>query len=259
MKGLKGRLKLDPTSTNGVKFQPDINGPLTLFEYPDHRDRDWGQYFIGADATWAVHGDFAVAQVLHRRTWEQVAVLRLRIDPGHFAHEIAMLGHYYNTACIAPETNGPGQNLIWVLLHSLGYPNIWKHLWTDKSQGTHPQEYGWLSTHKRKAEAIGQLLNVLVDNETQIHDAHTFKEMMNYVTTDTGGYENGSGSDHDDTVMAYAIGLTAMIWDHPTLAAYGASYKRAKQVAVTGKISGIWGEGIHAGRDSTQYLLVSIR
>ena len=204
----------------GVEFVPDISGPLRLFRLP-HEDRSWGQYVIGADATHTLRGDYAVAQVLNRRSWEQVAVWRGRIDPIHFGEEVAKLGIYFNTALVSPENEGPGYATIGALMQ-LDYPNMFQSTASDGLPGRFSGKYGYSSSYKTKSDAISWLLRLVLDNAIVIHDRETYDEMDNYVTLDGGGYGPGDGVEHDDTVMAMAIGVMSSLLDGP-LPAYGST------------------------------------
>lgn len=222
MDGIKGRLVREGSK---VRFQPDITGPLTVFRWPDTDDLEWGSYFVAGDPTHSTVGDYACAQVLSRRTWEQVAVWRGKTDPNTFGEELAKLGTYYNKAMLTSEIEGPGYATIAKLLH-LEYPFIWKHRLADKTPGTFDERWGWSSTFKTKNEAIGNLLKVLVDHDIVIHDSKTFSEMKNYVQLPSGSFGNSNDEEHDDTVMALAICVTCILYEAPTLMAYGVGKQR---------------------------------
>ena len=213
--GRPGRLVRNGTS---VSFQADVDGPLRIFSWPS-ADRDWGKYAIGGDPTHTVKGDFAVAQVINRRTYEQVAVFRGRTDPMSFAEELAKLGRYYNDAMIATEVEGPGYATIGKLME-MDYPYIWRHRWADKTPGKIAETYGWSTTFKRKQWAIGHLLKLIVDQDIVIHDRTTFMEMRDYVTLPDGGYGPAVMGGHDDTVMALAIDCICAATESP-LSSYG--------------------------------------
>src|SRR5690606_33148673 len=102
--GKKGKLL---TIGGKVRFIEDADGYLTLFAEPSD-DKDWGVYLLGADPTHSTAGDYACIQVINRRTMEQVAVYRRKIDPVNFGKDLQALGFYFNTALIAPEKTGPG-------------------------------------------------------------------------------------------------------------------------------------------------------
>lgn len=211
--GLRGRLTHDSSSRNGVRFQPDSQGPLTIFSHPS-TDREWGVYFAGGDPTGTTRGDFAVIQVINRRTYEQVAVWRARCDPGSFADEMNKVGMHFNKAMLAPEVIGPGQETIGRLIQ-MGYPNLWRNRWADKSPGIIASTYGFPATQKTKEWYVGHLLKLVVDGDITIHDAQTFAEMRNYVTLDKGGYGNSNEEEHDDTVSALGICCLAASTEPP--------------------------------------------
>lgn len=213
--GLKGRLVREGSK---VRFQKDIYGPLTIFKYP--AEDDFGIYMVAGDPTRTTRGDYACIQVMNRRTWEQVAVWRARIDPASMADEIAKLGRYYNNAMVNSEIEGPGYATIGALL-ALDYPYIWKHQWADKAPGKEADTYGWSTTHKRKQWMIGNLLKSVVDKDITIHDRVTFNEMKNYVTLPNGEYGPNSPSGYDDTVTSLAICLISIVTEAPTVPAYG--------------------------------------
>lgn len=221
MDGLQGRLTRDSSQ---VRFQPDIDGPLRIFRSPS-KDADWGQYFVAGDPTHTTRGDYAVAQVISRRTMEQVAVYRARIDPGSFAEELAKLGKYYNTAVITTEKEGPGYMTIGRLIE-MDYPKLWYNRVADTTPGKTTDHMGWATTMKSKELAIGWLLKVIVDKDVLIHDRQTFMEMRDYVTLPNGGYGNAGNEAHDDTVMSLAIGVTCHSMEGPLMPYEGAGARR---------------------------------
>ena len=206
---------------NHVEFKPASDGPLTLFRKP-HDDTDWGKYIVAGDPTKTTLGDYAVAQVLNRRTMEQVAVWRGRLDPVTFAEELFKLGLYYNTALVTTEIEGPGYASIGKLI-GMNYPNLWQRAnKADKVPGAMTvSTYGWSTTAQTKPQAIGWLIRYVVDHAVKIHDRKTYDEMVNYVTLENGSYGNGNNEDHDDTVMSLAMAVICHITDAP-LMAYGA-------------------------------------
>lgn len=219
----RGRLVRNGTH---VQFVRDEFGPLHVFRRPS-ADMDWGRYFIGADPTHTTFGDFAVAQVINRRTLEQVAVWRDKTDPGTFARELLSLGLFYNQAIIAPEKEGPGQHVIGYLLGS-GYPMVFQSAKIDKTPGRVVSDtWGWSTTRKTKHLAIQTLRHFVIDASDDsgvglvIHDPITYGEMANYVATSEGGYANADGEPHDDHVMALAIAITCDHFMETKPPAYG--------------------------------------
>lgn len=213
--GQRGRLMRKGAE---VEFVPDPMGPLTIYKFPS-TNRELGHYCIGGDATATMRGDYAVAEVINRRTFEQVAEYRARIDPAHFGEELAKLGTFYNTAILAPENEGPGFATIgW--LQNLDYPNMFQSTIPDGLPGRYVGKYGWSQSYRTKDLAVGWLLRLLIEHGTIIHSRKLYDEMDNYVTLEGGGYGNAAGEEHDDTVMAFAIAVAASIMSGQ-LPAYG--------------------------------------
>lgn len=236
--GMRGRLVRE---NNGrVRMVSDPNGPFKMFKRPSD-DPDYGVYMVSGDPTRTTKGDPACIQVINRRTWEQVAVYRARIDPSSFANEMALAGDYYNKAMLVPETTGPGFATIGALMQ-MGYPYIWNHQWADKAPGKVGENYGWDTSNKRKHWAIGNLQKAVIDGDIVIHDSETFKEMKNYVTLPNGEMGPNSKDGHDDTVMALAIALTATITEAASIPAYGSSSGPGILTQVNEMVKPVWEE-----------------
>lgn len=219
--GSKGTLYED---AHGVHFKPASDGPLTIWKAPSP-DPDHGQYFVAGDPTRSTRGDYAVCQVINRRTLEQVAEWRGRIDPVSFASVLFNLGKFYNTAEVVTEIEGPGYSTVGALL-AKNYPRIYNKTRPDRTPGKMAEDqYGWSTTMQSKHWAIGMLLRAIVDGSLTIHSAQLYNEMRNYVTLDNGGYGpatgNGREKGYDDTVMAMAIAVTCHFMSSP-LSPYGA-------------------------------------
>jgi hypothetical protein len=205
--GRTGRLVYDVKEATGVRFIPDVSGPLTLYRNPS-TDLDWGRYAIGGDPSGTTRGDYACIQVVNRRDLQQVATWRAKIDPLSYADDLARLGLYFNKALLAPEATGPGYGTIGRLVE-MQYPNLYRSTFADKNPGILASQYGWSTTYKSKEWAIGHLLKLLVDRDITLHNGHTYGELRNYVTLTTGGYGPASDKGHDDTVMSLAIAYIA--------------------------------------------------
>lgn len=221
--GVRGKLIDRPDG--GVEFVQDAKGPLKVFRKPAP-DKNWGVYLIGADPTHTTVGDHACAQVISRRTMEQVAVFRRPMDPTKFGEEVARLGKWYNWAEIVPEKEGPGYATVGYLVGK-GYPNIYVSQKVDKTPGkVNVDVFGWGTNVSTKHLAISNVVAFLQEEIQMwggssyglvIHDEDTFKEMEGYVVNEKGQYENGSGTQFDDTVMAFAIAVTAHVIEPPLL------------------------------------------
>lgn len=199
-----------------LRFVDDPGGYLTVFAEPSD-DKDWGVYLAGGDPTHTTAGDYACVQVINRRTLEQVAVYRRKIDPINFGKDMQMVGRWYHEALLAPEKTGPGYATIGCIVADM-YPRVYVTQNVAKHQGFSTNDvYGWMTNVQTKHLAVSHLLKALMDplvrvgNQTyglMMHDEITFLEMRDYVTTEDGqGYENSDGSEYDDGVMALAIAI----------------------------------------------------
>lgn len=199
--------------TARVTFRPDPQGPLRIFKMPSS-DTDWGQYFVAGDPTRTTRGDHAVAQVISRRTLEQVAEWRGRIDPGTFAEELYRLGVFYNNAGLSTEIEGPGQLTIGKLL-GMNYPYLYRRGKIDRTPGKVSDFHGWSTTAQTKNLMIGWLLKVIMDRSIIIHSRVLFNELKDYVTLDGGGYGPATDGGYDDCVMSMAQAIACHMLESP--------------------------------------------
>jgi hypothetical protein len=137
-----------------------------------------------------------------------VAIWRGKTSPGTFAEELFKIGTYFNNALLVPEIEGPGHMTVGQLI-GMNYPNIFRRKKVDRTTHSNVPTYGWSTTAHNKELAIGWLLQNVISKELLIHDHHTYMEMRDYVTQDTGGYGPADEKHgHDDTVMSIAIAVT---------------------------------------------------
>lgn len=199
---------------DNVSFSQSAEGPLKIFALPG-RNPERDLYVVAGDPTRTVYGDYACAQVINRRTLEQVAVYRAKTDPTTFAEELFKLGIFYNNALLTTEVEGGGYATIGALV-TMDYPNLVRRERPDSTRGKSTQgaQYGWSTTSKSKALAIGWTQKMIKDRDVIIHDGHTFSEMKNYVTKSDGSYGPADDKNgHDDTVMSYCVALTTHVLD----------------------------------------------
>lgn len=203
-----------------VTFEVDPAGPLLMFKRPNDRDDDWSNYVVAGDPTHRTRmgNDYACAQVFNRRTLEQVAVWRGRIDPGHFGEELFKLGLYFNTALVSSEVEGPSSAAIGAL-QQMNYPRIYRRARPDATPGKQGGDiWGWMTTMQSKHFMMGVVKKYLADQSLTIHDAITFGEMRDYITDEDGKMrpaDNEKG--HDDTVMALAQALACHYLEGPMM------------------------------------------
>lgn len=198
---------------DNVEFSQNPNGPLTVFATPDPNP-ERGKYLVSGDPTRSTYGDFAVGQVINRRTLEQVAVYRAKVDPTTFGEELFKLGIYYNEALVNNESQGGGYATTATLV-TMGYPNLAKQEKPDSSRGQiKGASHGWVSTNKSKGLMIGWLEKLVNSGDLTIHCKHTFSEMKSYVVLPDGTFGPADENNgHDDCVTSLAIGVTTHVLD----------------------------------------------
>lgn len=213
MTGARGMIV--PDNYGRMQFVKNPIGPLTIFRLPSN-DRDWGQYFVGGDPAHAGGQDYACAQVMNRRMYEQVAVWHGRIDPIGFGDELVKIAKFYNDAEISSEVEGPGYATISRLI-SLEWPYLWRNKFADRLPGKPAVNFGWSTNWKRKDWMISELAKLILDHSLLIHDKRTYAELREYVTLPgpAGGYGPADTAGHDDTVTSLAITIVCSRTEGP--------------------------------------------
>ena len=194
-----------------IRPADDPEGPLTIWIPP----REGRRYIIPADLAEGVKdGAFNVAPVMDRSSWEVVAELRLRCDPGDFGRMLATLGEYYNWALQIPEMNNHGHACLEAMKawRGRGYPHILKttDLWRDVTE-----KLGFPTDERTKALTITALRNA-IDQLVYVENSKVaLKEMMGAVYNEHGKMvsersKNTVGKDkerlHLDCVITRMIG-----------------------------------------------------
>ena len=181
------------------------NGPLTVFEAPNHDDR-W-TYVVGADVAEGLeHGDATVAWVLCVNTGQPVAVWYGRVDPDVFGESILpAIGWFYRNALIVPEVNNHGLTVLKALQRSK-YKWIFKRRTFTKRVDKPLESLGWLTTHTSKPLLVDELGGWLRDVENIPH-SKTLHELRTFTRSANGRM---SGSPHDDCVMSLGIAVQGL-------------------------------------------------
>ena len=184
----------------GEEFVDHPRGELTLY-----RRHDPGEtYYIGADVSMGVRGgDYSVAQILDSKK-RQVAIWRGMVHPDFYATVLYHLGLFFNQALIIVENNGHGLLTAVRLGKDLAYPNIYTEEIEGKLVDKETLTLGFRTTVKTKPLIIDKLRAALREQEIEINDKVTLREMLTYIVTETGSMEAEPGC-FDDCVMALAM------------------------------------------------------
>jgi len=184
-------------------------GPHT-YQLVDH-PKPGRIYAVGVDVSAGVELDSSVIEVVDVEKMEQVAEWRSnKTGPDVLAHKVAFMGHKFNEAMLAVESNNHGI----VTLHELlnGGPNNTPLYPTGKIvRGARTDtliDYGLRTTAQTKPLMIGKLRKFLLAI-LKIHSPTLYSELSTFVETETGSLEAQTGC-FDDCVIALAEAVFIM-------------------------------------------------
>ena len=191
---------LQKMALENSEFVNHNRGELQVYKHHDAGET----YYIGADVSLGVRGgDWSCAQVLDSKK-RQIATWRGMVHPDYFADVLYALGMYYNTAYLIVENNNHGILTCTRLGKDMAYPNFYQETTVDKITEKESITLGFRTTVKTKPLVIDQLRASMRQEEIELNDKLTIREMMTYIVTETGAMEAEQGC-HDDTVVALAL------------------------------------------------------
>jgi hypothetical protein len=173
------------------------------------------RYAIGADGSAGfAKSDYSSAFVIDMLTLEMVAEIHAKVEPSDFAILLRSMGHYYNDAVIAPETNGMGLTVLSHLKEK--YWNIYFRREEGPKGYKITDKMGWETTTATRPGLITNAKRLFLERARQgdrmgefIRSAELVKELQSFVMG-KGGKPEAAGGCHDDRVIAWAITLVAI-------------------------------------------------
>ena len=190
------RSEWDPSSK---MMDEHREGNLYIYDYPNWED----PYVIGADVSLGVGQDYSAAVVMNTR-YEIVAHYRNnRIDPAQWGELLFYLGRYYNNAFLAVESNSMGIATL-QKLDSMEYANLYRQTKVANVSNEEGERLGFRTTSATKPAIIGNLKNLIENEEIMIPSPQIIQELKDYIATDTGKTEAAPGC-YDDSVIALSI------------------------------------------------------
>jgi len=166
------------------------------------------EYRIGADVSEGIDvgrdTDWSVAVVLNAENMDEVAMLRVKIDPDLFGWQLASLGKWYNNAKLLIERNNHGLVTLKFLSDVHLYPDIYSEKILDERSSRSARKLGFHTTVKSKPLIIDYLKELIREDEINIKSPKLLDELQTFVNFPNGRMAAQSGS-HDDCVMALAI------------------------------------------------------
>ena len=174
-------------------------GHLYIYDYPQWED----PYVIGADVALGVGQDYSAAVVMNTK-YEIVAHYRNnRIDPSQWGELLFYLGRYYNNAFLAVESNSMGIATL-QKLDAMEYVNLYRQTKVANVSNEEGERLGFRTTSATKPAIIGNLKNLIENEEVMIPSPQIIQELKDYIATDTGKTEAAPGC-YDDSVIALSI------------------------------------------------------
>ena len=165
-------------------------------------------YRIGVDVSEGLEvgrdTDWSVAVVLDAKYYEEVATLRIKIDPDLLAWQLTSLGRWYNWAQLFVERNNHGLVTLSFLRDLHLYPNLYTEKILDERSSRTARKLGFHTTVKSKPLIIDYLKELIREKELKIHSPIVLDELQTFVAKPDGKMAAQPGS-HDDCVMALAI------------------------------------------------------
>lgn len=180
-------------------FEEQREGNLYIYDYPQ-----WDEpYVVGADVALGVGQDYSVAVVMNKK-YEVVAKYRSnRIDPSAWGELLFYLGRYYNNALLAVESNSMGIATL-QRLEQMTYVNLYKQTKVANVSNEEGIRLGFRTTSATKPAIVGNLKNLIENEEIMIPDPVIIQELKDYISTESGKTEAAPGC-YDDTVISLAI------------------------------------------------------
>ena len=190
------RSEWDPDSK---MFDENREGNLFIYEYPKWEE----PYVIGADVSLGVGQDYSAAVVMDNKHKIVACYRNNRVDPSLWGELLFYLGRYYNNGFLAVESNSIGIATLQKLDH-MGYVNLYRQTKIANLLNEEGERLGFRTTSATKPAIIGNLKNLIENEDLNIPDPQIILELKNYIATDTGKTE-AAPNHNDDFVISLAI------------------------------------------------------
>lgn len=203
---------------------PDLKrNVLSIWEYP--RARGQRRYVMSVDVGEGLGGDYSVIDIIRCPTiedpGEQVAqYCSNTIDTQSLAFVCDAIGRLYGDhdqveAQAAVEINGPGLAVQDVLQLHLGYTNfyIWEYADAASPEKRFSSKIGWVTNTRTRPMLIAAFYSAITSfdpitsqPDLILNSPSTRAELRHFITEGTIGEAEAARGQHDDCVMAGAIG-----------------------------------------------------
>lgn len=185
---------------SGVQFRDEPEGSIKVYHDPQLGE----EYVLGGDVAEGVGQDSSTACVVRKRDNEVCATYRSNTtDPDTYAHIVAKIGKFYNTALVAVENNMHGSAAN-VILKDI-YPNLYYHEIIDRDQGTPTTRWGWLTKDPNRTWILDYIGTLIDKTAIGLNDLDLWKEIFDFIVDPKTGRGDHKKGKHDDLLFALAI------------------------------------------------------
>jgi len=169
------------------------NGDLEVW-YPSLEGK---QYIVAVDpAGGGSEGDFCAMQVIERATGLQCAEFRGKLGLLEIAQRAAELAVEYQHALLVVERNNHGHAVLAYLRTACGYARVFAQNGVE----------GWLTTSLTRPAMLEVFGRVLIEHPEVFNSRRLLRECRTFVR-DAAGRTQAAQGEHDDCLMAMAMGL----------------------------------------------------
>jgi hypothetical protein len=207
-----------------LKSLPNLRqGVLAIWEYP--RIRGSRRYVMSVDVSDGLGLDYSVIDIIRQPTIEEPAEQVAQyctnlLDPKGLAFVCDAIGRYYSDpdgveALAAIETNNHGLATQDTLQLHLGYSHfyVWEYADAASPERRYSTRIGWMTSPRTRPLLIASFHGAVTNfdpigeiPELILNSPITRGELRHFVTPGTIGEAEAASGQHDDAVMAAAIG-----------------------------------------------------
>ncbi len=181
-------------------FRDMASGLFRIYEMPK---RD-GQYVIGADTAEGLeHGDKSAAVVLNKRTNDVVCVYNHNVPPDRFEEDLIKIGHFYNDALIACESNGYGYSVNQGLYKNYG--NVYRRIKSKKGFIEQTLDIGWNTNNVTRPQMLAQFAEEIKNESTRLMDKDLIGQCWTFINNPKTIRAEAEKGKNDDLVVSRAI------------------------------------------------------
>lgn len=178
---------------------------LKIWKYPKAGEK----YYFGVDTAEGLGGshDYSVIEAYDIDGFQCAEFRSNKVKPYLFAEVLNELALYYNKALLCIERASAGMTVIEKMRNTYKYYNMMKYKSFD-AKGKKTSKWGWETSQISKPKMINNFVEMFETGQMCINSKDLLNEMKLFQSID-GRMCAVSG--HDDTVMATALAIVAML------------------------------------------------